>query len=151
MNFEFARALRTLTEYSDESVTISGKSLTYTVDATQATESQVISVEGEAQTGVVATKSVLGGTPEASATIYQSAPRGVFSLVKETETTTTVMAGGSTSIAPEEQWETSALFPIPHVSFAGRSRAGVNALVFNNQSVVTYVQPVYEYQSQSAY
>jgi len=146
LNFDNARALRTLTEYSDDSLTISENAITYTVQGTEKTASQEIAIDGNMQTGVVATKIVLGGTPEKSATIYQSCPRGVFSLVKGTITTTTVMNGDATSIGPEESCETSVILPIPYVTFKGRTRAGVNALVFNNQIIPSYSRPEYEYQ-----
>ena len=151
MNFQNARALRTLTEYSDDSATISGNTITYTVTGTQKTESQEIAIGGNVQTGVVATKFVLGGTPEESATIYQSCPRGVFSLVRGSSTTTTVMGGDSTSIAPEESQETSVILPIPYITLKGRTIFGVNAVVYNNQVIPSYSRPEYEYQSQSAY
>lgn len=144
INFESPRALRSLTTSSNDSFTIENDSITYTVTGSAQTTSQLISIEGEHQTGVVATKFVLGGSPEESATIYQSAPRGVFSLLAGDQTTTTLMADSHTVIEHPQTSATSVLLPVPYLTLSGNAFENGRVLVFHNQVIPSYAAAEYE-------
>jgi hypothetical protein len=144
LNFDVPRALRSLAGSSNNSFTIQDGTITYTVTGSEKTTSQQISIEGEYQTGVVATKFVLGGEPEQSATIYQSAPRGVFSILKDQQATTTLMNGEHSVIAYPQTSATSVMLPIPYVTATGGPLLDGRVLVFHNQVIPRHSAEEYE-------
>lgn len=115
--------LFTLFTTSNETWSLSGNSFTWTTTTateagytTETTSSAKLGVSGQLRTRVVATKTVLGGSPEKSATFYQAVPRGVyFNQNGETVSTT----GGAESWEYPETRETYVLRPCAYIEADG--------------------------------
>lgn len=118
-NYDNERALRTLTTTSNDSFTLSGNSITYTVTGSVGTSSQQVSVSGSHATGIVATKPVLGGSPEESATFYQFCPRGLYYKQQGTATSTTIMDGSYTKLEHGDSADTMMLHNAMFFSYSG--------------------------------
>jgi hypothetical protein len=112
-------ALWTFATTSNNSFTLSSDGLTFTTlnGTSRTTSSASVSVTGTAKTAVVASKSVLGGSPEEAATFYQFAYPGVYSFGDGQFTTIT---GYATKI---EHGETTATFVprwINHLNYGAK-------------------------------
>lgn len=121
---EFAIDLRknifSLNTTENEQFTLSGNSLSYqtTENDQPAVSSCELSVVGDLRLGIVDIKSVLGGTPEESATFYQFVPRGVYA---NQNNATESYSGNALSLADGDGIATYALRPVVHLDIGNNT------------------------------
>jgi hypothetical protein len=136
-------ALWTLLNTENASFTISETKYIWTTTTASegttvaTTSSAAIQVIGDAQTRIVATKNVLGGTPEESATFYQRVPAGVYLDNSENYVT---MSGDATSFTDSQP--TSFLRAVPFLTNFGQPLAIVdrNSILRNGEFAQTLVE-----------
>jgi hypothetical protein len=137
-----ALALWTLLNTENASFTISETKYIWTTTSASegttvaTTSSAAIQVSGDLSTRIVATKNVLGGTPEESATFYQRVSAGVYLDNEENYVT---MSGDVTSFT--ESQPTSFLRAAPFLTSAGQPLAIVdrNSLLQNGEFAQTLI------------